>query len=59
LLQAAKEYNIDLTQSWMLGDSTRDIEAGMAAGCNTMQISDTFSLTAAIAHIAQEAGWQG
>jgi D-glycero-D-manno-heptose 1,7-bisphosphate phosphatase len=58
LLQAAKEYNIDLTKSWMIGDSTRDIEAGMAAGCHTMQISDAFSLTSAIAHIAQEAGWQ-
>ena len=33
LLQAAKDFNIDLSQSVMIGDSTRDVEAGRAAGC--------------------------
>ena len=33
LLQAAKDYNIDLSQSIMIGDSERDMEAGEAAGC--------------------------
>lgn len=33
LLQAAEKYNIDLTQSYMIGDGERDIEAGKAAGC--------------------------
>lgn len=38
LLQAAKEYHIDLSQSYMVGDSFRDIEAGLAAGCKTVYI---------------------
>lgn len=33
LLQAAKDWNIDLSQSYMIGDSTRDLEAGRNAGC--------------------------
>ena len=33
LLQAAKDFNIDLSQSIMIGDSDRDVEAGDAAGC--------------------------
>lgn len=33
LLQAAKEWNIDLSKSFMIGDSQRDVEAGEAAGC--------------------------
>lgn len=32
-LQAAKEFNIDLSQSIMIGDSDRDVEAGEIAGC--------------------------
>lgn len=35
LLQAAEHFNIDLSQSWMIGDSENDILAGMAAGCKT------------------------
>ncbi len=35
LLQAAKDFNIDLSQSWMIGDAQSDILAGMAAGCRT------------------------
>lgn len=33
LLQAAKDFNIDLSLSVMIGDSTRDVDAGRAAGC--------------------------
>jgi D-glycero-D-manno-heptose 1,7-bisphosphate phosphatase len=35
LLEAAEKWNIDLTQSWMIGDSASDIEAGHAAGTHT------------------------
>jgi D-glycero-D-manno-heptose 1,7-bisphosphate phosphatase len=35
LLQAAQEFNIDLSLSWMIGDSENDIVAGIAAGCKT------------------------
>jgi D-glycero-D-manno-heptose 1,7-bisphosphate phosphatase len=38
LLAAAKEMDIDLSQSWMLGNSDRDIEAGSRAGCRTILI---------------------
>lgn len=36
LLAAAEEMDIDLSQSWMVGDDDRDIEAGRAAGCRTI-----------------------
>ena len=39
LLQAAKDFNIDLSQSWMVGDGKHDISAGKAAGCKTAYIS--------------------
>lgn len=35
LLRAAEKYNIDLSESWMIGDSARDEAAGKAAGCRT------------------------
>lgn len=35
LLQAAEKYNIDLAESWMVGDSERDMKAGRAAGCRS------------------------
>lgn len=39
LLNAAKDYNIDLHASWMIGDSVNDIKAGIAAGCKTVLIN--------------------
>lgn len=33
LLQAAKDFNIDLSQSVMIGDSENDVKAGVNAGC--------------------------
>jgi D-glycero-D-manno-heptose 1,7-bisphosphate phosphatase len=38
LLAAAKEMNIDLAGSWMVGNDYRDIAAGYAAGCRTILI---------------------
>jgi len=38
LLQAADEMDIDLKQSWCIGNSGRDIEAGLRAGCKTILI---------------------
>lgn len=34
LLQAAKDFNIDLSQSIMIGDSENDVKAGENAGCD-------------------------
>lgn len=38
LLQAAKDFNVDLKSSFMIGDSSRDIEAGQKAGCITIGV---------------------
>lgn len=40
LLKAAGDYNIDLGKSFMIGDSRSDMEAGKAAGCKTILLSD-------------------
>lgn len=40
LLKAADDYNIDLSQSWMVGDGENDILAGKAAGCHTCLIGN-------------------
>lgn len=41
LVQAAEELDVDLSRSWMVGDSVRDIEAGAAAGCRTVLIGNS------------------
>lgn len=38
LVQAARELNADLAQSWMVGDRWRDVDCGHAAGCKTIFI---------------------
>ena len=38
LLMAAEKYSIDLSNSFMIGDRWRDIEAGKSAGCTTILI---------------------
>ena len=39
LLAAAEELDINLGQSWVIGNSGRDIEAGLRAGCKTILIN--------------------
>lgn len=39
LTRAALDFNIDLTQSWMVGDRMTDVEAGARAGCKTILLS--------------------
>ena len=38
LFKAAQDLNIDLEQSWMIGDGKNDIQAGKNAGCRTALI---------------------
>ena len=38
LLAAADKYNIDLSESWMIGDGDTDIEAGLNAGCKAVKV---------------------
>lgn len=41
LTAAADEHDVDLSASWMVGDSARDIEAGRRAGCRTVLLGTT------------------
>lgn len=38
LLQAARELDIDLAASWMVGDKKADVDAGVAAGCRPVLV---------------------
>ncbi len=40
IIKAASDYNIDLAESWMIGDGENDIGAGKNAGCKTALISN-------------------
>ena len=51
LVSAAEKYNIDLSQSWMIGDSENDRKAGKAAGCRTIILDTHLSLYQAVKSI--------
>jgi D-glycero-D-manno-heptose 1,7-bisphosphate phosphatase len=38
LLEAARRHDIDLAQSFMVGDLETDVEAGRAAGCRSIRV---------------------
>lgn len=38
LVQAAQDLNIDLTQSYMVGDRLSDLQAGQGAGCRSILV---------------------
>lgn len=40
LLAAAEELDLDLTASWLIGDSDVDVLAGRAAGCRTVLVEE-------------------
>ena len=40
IYKAAKDFDIDLNASWMIGDILNDVEAGNAAGCKTILINN-------------------
>lgn len=44
LRQAAAELEIDLRQSWLVGDTISDIGAGRAAGCRTILVRTGYGL---------------
>ena len=43
LLRSAKALDIDLKQSWMVGDRWRDIDCGHAAGCRTVFVDNGYA----------------
>jgi D-glycero-D-manno-heptose 1,7-bisphosphate phosphatase len=40
ILQAAKDHSIDLSKSWMIGDSVNDVLAGNSAGVKTILLAN-------------------
>lgn len=48
LLKAAKELNINLSESWMIGDSDIDVQAATNAGCKAIKIKEGGLLRAVI-----------
>lgn len=40
LLKASEELNIDLSESFMIGDSDTDVKAGESAGCKVIKIKE-------------------
>jgi D,D-heptose 1,7-bisphosphate phosphatase len=49
--KAAKDFNIDLSQSYMIGDNDSDVIAGRNAGCKTLRVNDFITLFDAISCI--------
>lgn len=54
LIKAAKDYNIDLSASWMIGDGENDVIAGQAASCKTAKIETNGNLLKIIRSIVSE-----
>lgn len=40
LFEAAQDLDIDVTESFVVGDAVRDVEAGRSAGCHTVFVGD-------------------
>jgi D-glycero-D-manno-heptose 1,7-bisphosphate phosphatase len=38
LLRAAREHDLDLSRSWMIGDALTDLQAGKAAGARPLLV---------------------
>ena len=51
LLQAAKDMEIDLSRSWMIGDGLTDVSAGKNAGCQTLLLG---KLKCELCHLMDE-----
>ena len=44
ILQAAEDFAVDLTCSYMIGDKQSDIQAGLAAGCRPILLVTSYAL---------------
>lgn len=54
LMKAAADFNIDMSQSWMIGDGENDVMAGKAAGCRTALIgTENYSQDATVSSLEQ------
>lgn len=59
LLRAADEHGIQLSCSWMIGDSESDVVAGLRAGCRAIRIGERGTETAAERLVENLAGAWG
>ena len=59
LLRAALDLNINLKQSWMVGDGENDMQAGQMAGCRCVRIGKDGinGLWQAVGKIGEEEAW--
>ncbi|HUK22884.1 MAG TPA: HAD-IIIA family hydrolase [Gemmatimonadales bacterium] len=46
LIQVAERWGVDLSRSFMVGDSWKDLEAGRRAGCHTILLRRDYNATA-------------
>jgi len=53
ILQAIKEFNIKPKYSWMIGDKPSDIDAGRAAGCNTLLLKSQYHNENALTNLSE------
>lgn len=53
LYQAQKDFSLNLTKCYMIGDDERDIEAGGAAGCKCIMVSEEYPLLYAVKDILE------
>jgi D-glycero-D-manno-heptose 1,7-bisphosphate phosphatase len=54
LLAAARAHEIDLTASWMIGDSEIDVEAGRNAACRTARILNSNQVASGAADVSAQ-----
>lgn len=54
LLKAAEDYNIDLSQSIMIGDGKNDMEAGKTAGCRTILVDEQNTLLSVVKDLREK-----
>jgi D-glycero-D-manno-heptose 1,7-bisphosphate phosphatase len=63
LLDAARDLDLDLPNSFMIGDRWRDIDAGIAAGCRTIFINHHYqerqptAFDVELTSLAEAAAW--
>ena len=54
VLQACKDFDIDVSQSYLIGDKERDTECGKNAGCKATCLFDGVDLLASVKKMLQD-----
>ena len=53
LYQAQRDYSLNLTKGYLIGDDERDIEAGESAGCRSILVSEKYTVLDAVNEIIE------